>query len=84
MDDSGPSRRRGWIPRVRVIPRNGLDSFGDVLETRFRTHFRTRGTVYLSHRGYEPVDVRTAVGSVTEITVWAQVWASILQKCLPK
>jgi len=28
MADSGPSRRRGWIPRVRVIPGNGLDRSG--------------------------------------------------------
>jgi len=36
MADSGPSRRRGWILRVRVITRNGLDSFGDLLGTDFR------------------------------------------------
>ena len=36
MADSGPSRRHGWIPRVRVIPGNGLDSFGDLLGTDFR------------------------------------------------
>ena len=35
MADSGPSRRHGWILRVRVIPGNGLDSFGDPLGTRF-------------------------------------------------
>jgi len=28
MADSGPSRRRGWILRVRVIPRKGLDRSG--------------------------------------------------------
>ena len=36
MADSGPSRRHGWILRVRVIPGNGLDSFGDLLGTDFR------------------------------------------------
>ena len=36
MADSGPSRRHGWIPRVRVIPGNGLDSFGDLPGTNFQ------------------------------------------------
>ena len=31
MAVSGPSRRHGWILRVRVGPENGLDSFGDFL-----------------------------------------------------
>lgn len=39
MADSGPSRRHGWIARVRVIPENGFDSFRDLLETRVRTRF---------------------------------------------
>ena len=31
MADSGPSRRHGWIPRVRVIPGNGFNSFRELL-----------------------------------------------------
>ena len=27
---SGPSRRHGWIPRVRASPENGPDSFGNL------------------------------------------------------
>ena len=33
----GPSRRAGWILRVRDGPENGPDSFRDRLGTRFRT-----------------------------------------------
>ena len=44
MADSGPSRHHGWILRVRVIPGNGLDSFGDLLGTDLRNvALRNRG-----------------------------------------
>lgn len=34
MAFSGFSRRHGWIPRVRVITKSGLDSFGSLLGVR--------------------------------------------------
>ena len=37
MAVSGPSCRHGWIPRVRVITKNGLDLFGNILGICFRT-----------------------------------------------
>ena len=59
MADSGPSRRHGWILRVRVIPENGLDSFGDLLGTCFRTRFRKsadrpKGEISLFKERVEP------------------------------
>ena len=35
MAVSGPSRRHGWILRVRVIMKSGLDFFGDLPGTYF-------------------------------------------------
>ena len=70
MADSGPSRRHGWIPRVRVIPGNGLDSFGDFLRTRFRcilgepsksTANRSQGTLKLAQNSLEKLPDPTAV-----------------------
>ena len=57
LHQSGPSRRHGWIPRVRVIPGNGLDSLGDLLGTRFRPQKRRRSAEAASSG-----EVRGAVG----------------------
>ena len=50
MADSGPSRRRGWILRVRVVPGNGLDSFGDLLGTRFQRSEQAHGDILETRR----------------------------------